>query len=108
MQIAREKFYKRKKKKSIADGFYNLYYVDEKPEVETEFYSSDVVVLKNKGYNAFKRHFVVINDLLCYLPYQLNDKFMPDKTKFLYEKQKEKMIKDIEKRLALDDILSFK
>ena len=106
MQLAREKFYKNKKKKKIANGFYFLYYTNnDLSEVKTEFYSSDFVVIKN-GYD--KQHFAVINDLLCFLPMSLANGFFTQKIKEGYEKQKHEMLKYIEKRMALDDILSSK
>jgi len=106
MQLAREKFYKNKKKKKIANGFYFLYYTNnDLSEVKTEFYSSDFVVIKN-GYD--KQHFAVINDLLCFLPMSLANGFFTQKIKESYEKQKHEMLKYIEKRMALDNILSSK
>ena len=106
MQIAREKFYKHKKKKKIADGFYFLYYIDnDLNNIETKFYSSDFVVTKN---NYEKQRFIVINDLLCFLPRSICSNIVSTKVKENYEKQKSKIIENIEKRMTLDDILSSK
>ena len=52
--------------------------------------------------------FVAIKDLLCFLPMSLSSCSFTKEIEESYENQKQEMLKYIEKRMALDNILSSK